>query len=266
MRVARACGAIGLTLALTGACANPFGRQYEYEEQYYLDANGGVTVVVDASVPALVALRGVALDPAPAAHTDRAEIRKQFEAAGCTVVRVAAPWRRNGRRFIQVSIQADDVRELSKCGILTWSTFSGLVPETDPAFGPVAHYRQTVGEAAGGNPGAVNWDGTEIVAVKLHLPSRIFFQNARRLEDGTVRDYERGNIVTWEQRLTDRLAGKPIEIDVKMSPQSILHTTLWLFAGAFAAAVLAMMGAIWWIVKNGKKRQKAEGKGQVGQR
>jgi hypothetical protein len=63
--------------------------------------------------------------------------------------------------------------------------------------------------------------------------------------------------VTWEQRLTDRLAGKPIDIDVKMSPQSILHTTLWLFAGAFAAAALAMMGAIWWIVGKGKRRQKA---------
>jgi len=257
MRVGCALGAIGLTLALFSACANPFGRQYEYEEQYYLDTTGAVTVVVDASVPALVALRGVALDPAPAAVTDRAEIRKQFEAAGCTVARVAAPWRRNGRRFIQVSIQADDIRELSKCGVLAWSTFSGLVPENDPVFGPIARYRQLVGAASGGNPGAVNWDGTEIVAVKLHLPSRIFFQNARRLEDGTARDYERGNIVTWEQHLTDRLAGKPIEIDVKMSPQSILHTTLWLFAGAFGAAVLAMMGAIWWIVGKGKRRQRA---------
>jgi len=257
MRVGCALGALGLTLALSGACANPFGRQYEYEEQYYLATNGAVTVVIDASVPALVALRGVSLDPAPTAVTDRTEIRTRFEAAGCTVVRVDAPWRRNGRRFIQVSIQAYDIRELSKCGVLAWSTFSGLAAETDPAFGPIAHYRQLVGAAAGGNPGAVNWDGSEIVAVKLHLPSRIFFQNARRLEDGTVRDYERGNIVTWEQRLTDRLAGKPIDIDVKMSPQSILHTTLWLFAGAFAAAALAMMGAIWWIVGKGKRRQKA---------
>jgi hypothetical protein len=257
MRVARACGAIGLTLALCGACTNPFGRQYEYEEQYYLDTNGAVTVVVDASVPALVALRGAPLDPAPTARTDRAEVRKQFEAAGCTVIRVAEPWRRNGRRFIEVSIQADDIRDLAKCGLLEWSTFSGLVPETDPVFGPVAHYRQVVGAAAGGNPGAANWDGTEIVAVKLHLPSRIFSQNARRLEDGGIRDAERGNIVTWEQRLSDRLAGKPIEIDVKMSPRSILHTTLWLFAGAFAAAALAMMGAIWWIVAKGKRRRNA---------
>jgi hypothetical protein len=257
MRVACALGAIGLTLALSGACANPFGRQYEYEEQYYLDTNGAVTVVVDASLPALVALRGMALDPAPTAVTDRTEIRKQFEAAGCTVVRVAAPWRRSGRRFIQVSIQADDIRELSKCGVLAWSTFSGLVPETDTVFGPVAHYRQLLGAAAAGNPGAVNWDGSEIVAVKLHLPSRIFSQNARRLEDGGVRDAERGNIVTWEQRLTDRMVGKPIEIDVKMSPRSILHTTLWLFAGAFAAAVVVMMGAIWWIVGKGKRRQRA---------
>jgi len=53
--------------------------------------------------------------------------------------------------------------------------------------------------------------------------------------------------VTYEQRLTDRRAGKPIEINVSMDPKSILYLTLWLFAGAFGAAVIALVLVIWWI-------------------
>jgi len=253
VRARRLLAACGLAATLAGGCSNPFGRQYEYEEQYYLDTAGAVTVVVDASIPALVALRGLPLDPAPSARTDRAELRKVFENAGCRVDSVAQPWRRNGRRFMQVSLSADSVGALAACRPLAWSTYSGLTPENDPVFGPIIHYYQVVGAAAGGNPGAVNWDGKERVAIKLHLPSRIKYHSARWIEDGTTRDVERGNIVTWEQRLTDRIAGKPIEIDVKMDPQSILYTTLWLFAGAFGAAVLTMAGLIWWVVKKGAK-------------
>jgi preprotein translocase subunit SecG len=36
-----------------------------------------------------------------------------------------------------------------------------------------------------------------------------------------------------------------------MSSQSILHRTLWLFAGAFAAAVLVLVALIWWAMRRG---------------
>ena len=52
--------------------------------------------------------------------------------------------------------------------------------------------------------------GDEIVAFRLHLPARIRFQNSRYLERDESRPAARGNIVTWEQRLRERLAGKPI--------------------------------------------------------
>ena len=35
-----------------------------------------------------------------------------FEASGCTVENVGQPWRRKGRRFIQVRIDTADVRTL----------------------------------------------------------------------------------------------------------------------------------------------------------
>ena len=47
------------------------GGQYEYEEEIYLELDGSATVVVNASIPALVALRGLPLDPNPEARIDR---------------------------------------------------------------------------------------------------------------------------------------------------------------------------------------------------
>ena len=234
--------AAGLLLLSSIACSGlPLGRQYEYEEQLYLDVDGSAVVVVDSSIAALVALRGVPLDPSPTARTDRGEIRRALEAVGCTVDTVGQGWRRRTRRFVQFRISTTDVRTLSKCGLLSWSTYALDATET------VLHYRQTVGAPTPGEPGQVNWDGSEIVAFKLHLPSRVFDHNVRRLEDNAPGGLERGNILTWEQRFADRRAGMPITIDVKMDPTSILYTTLWLFAGAFGAAVLMLGGVVWWV-------------------
>ena len=41
------------------ACGNVIARKYEYEEEIFLALDGSATVYVNASVPALVALRGV---------------------------------------------------------------------------------------------------------------------------------------------------------------------------------------------------------------
>jgi hypothetical protein len=97
----------------------------------------------------------------------------------------------------------------------------------------------------------VGWDGSEIVAFRLHLPSRIIWHNARDLQSGQPRTAARGNILSWEQHLTDRLDGTPVDIRVEMDSQSILHRTLWLFGGAFLAAVAALALLIWFTVRKG---------------
>jgi hypothetical protein len=236
-----------LVWLVTSACHNPLGRQYEYEEQLYLNVDGSATVIVDGSLPAFVALRGLAVDPAPHALTDRNDVRRAFERAGCPVTSVGQPWRRNGRRFVQVRIQTEDVRTLGTCTLLAWSSYA-----FDRSDGEI-HYHQRVGAPTGGSPGTVNWDGSELVAFKLHLPSRVVFHNVKRLDDGQTGDLERGNILTWEQRLTDRRAGTPIEMDVRMEGQSILYRALWLFAGAFLAAVGALAALIWWTMRRGRR-------------
>ena len=189
-------------------------RQYEYEEDLYLRLDGSATVLVNASVPALVALRGLDLDPAPNARLDRAVIRAAYASAVTEVVRISRPWRRAGRRFVQIRLAVADVRRLGDVPPFAWSAY-----RLEPA-GDFLIYRQTLGKAAG---------------------------------------VERGNILVWEQRLADRLAGTPVAIDARVEARSILRTTLWIFGVSAAAAVGVMAGLIWWAVRRGRRASRATG-------
>jgi hypothetical protein len=249
MRVRTAGAVLGaIALSIGSACSNPLGRQYEYEEQLYLDVNGAATVIVDSSIAALVALRGVPLDSSPSARTDRDEVKRVFEARGCRILRVGQPWRRDGRSFVQIRMETDHVQTFGGCGLLGWSNY---VFETDSSG---AHFAQKVGASTVGDPGKVNWNGKELVAFKLHLPSRILYHNVRRIEDGLPGEVERGNILTWEQSLADRRASKPVNIDVRIDAVPILHRTLWLFGGSFLAALIVVGTMVWFTVRHGRKR------------
>lgn len=247
VRIGGVAAALLSMTAIAAGCGNPLGRQYEYEEQIYLGVDGSATILVDSSLPALVALHGVPIDPSPHGLTDREEIRRLFDVGACRVVRVGQPWRRSGRRFVQVRLETADIRKLNTCGPLGWSAST-----FDVDNGQI-HYRQTIGPPTAASPGAVNWDGSELVGFKLHLPSRILSHNVRRLDNGATGDVERGNILTWEQTLADRRAGEPVDIDVRMEAESILGRTLWLFAGAFLAAAATLAVVVWWIVRRGKR-------------
>lgn len=240
--------AILICLAAGASCANPLARQYEYDEQTYLEVDGSATVVLSASIAALVALRGLALDPDPQARLGSDEVRAAFEAAGCDVERVSRPWRRNGRRYVQARLRVNDVRKAGNCGVLSWSTYGF---EVTPGQ---IRYTQDVGAPLGTAPAGVTWDGRELVAFKLHLPSRVIYQNVRRLSDGEAGKTERGNILTWEQRLSDRLAGAPVTMEVRTDAESILYRTVSLFAGAFGAAVIVLVLLIWWTIRRGRIR------------
>ena len=246
------CCAVAVVTA-TPAAETRLDGSDEYEEQIYLRVDGSATVVIDASIPALVALRNLPLDPSRASRIDRDELRTLFASQGCVDPRVGQPWVRKGRRFVQVDLSVGDVRELTKCAPLAWSSYSFERSSTD------IHFVQRMGAAANGAPGNVNWDGSELVGFKLHAPSRVLYHNVRRLEDNQPGQPDRGNILTWEQRLSDRQAGQPLVMDVRLAPESILYRTLWLFAGAFAAAVAVIGALIWAMVDRGRRAQRGEG-------
>jgi hypothetical protein len=89
------------------------------------------------------------------------------------------------------------------------------------------------------------------------MPNRILYHNVRSMDREEPVDVERGNILTWEQSLKDRRAGKPIHIDVRMETESILRRTLTLFAGSFVAAIAALAGIVWLTVRRGRARAQA---------
>jgi hypothetical protein len=234
------------------SCGGRLIRQYEYEEEMYLDLDGSATVVVNASVAALVALRGLNLPTDRDARLDRQRVRSAYESDVTRVTRVSRPWRRDGRRFVQIRLEVDDVRRLPAARPFDWSEYA--LSEQ----GEARTYKQVVRGAPRPTPSWAGWNGSEIVAFRLHLPSIIRYHNVRDVETGQTRDVDRGNILTWEQRLSDRLAAKPLEMEARVDFRSILGRTLRLFAGAFGAAVLLLGGIIWWTARRGRKRRAPE--------
>jgi hypothetical protein len=241
-RLLTGCVLCGLCVLLVSAaaCSSAISifRQYEYEEEIYLSLDGTATVYVNTSLAALNALRGTAFDAAPTARVDVPAIRAYFTSPTTHVRRVSQS-RRDGRRYIHVRLEADNLRTLGEVAPFAWSKYR--LEQEDTLF----LYRQTVGASAAAASGGPGWNGRELVAFRLHLPSKIRHQN-------THREVRRGNILEWEQPLADRLRGVPLEFEANMDAQSILYRTLWLFAATFVAVAVAFVLVIWWVIRRPK--------------
>ena len=237
---------IAAAVMLTACGGRLVKKQYEYEEELYLGLDGSATLNVNASVPALVALRGVELNASPRARFDRDRIRAFYQGPGVTVTALSSS-RRYGRRFVHVSMDVPDVRSLQHLAPFAWSTYRFA------REGDVYEFKQAVGAAAGRSVSDVGWDGSELVAFRMHLPSKIAYHNA------PSRRTERGNILEWEQPLADRMHGMPVDIDVQMETRSILARTLLLFGSTIVAALASLAAVIWWTARRGRE---AGGRGQ----
>jgi hypothetical protein len=241
-------------LVAAGCQTIGFAKQYEYGERVDLSLDGSAIVDVNASIAALVALRGAALDVDPEARFDRHAISTLYEGPGATVRDISA-YRRHGRRFVHVQIAVSDIHQLPKLPPLAWSRYR--LERVDQEY----HFVQEVGAPGHSNdPGATvafggpvvrrrigdfGWSGDELVAFRVHLPSRINFHNSSD-------NIERGNVLVWEQTLRDRLSGTPLRMEARMETQSILYRTLWLFVGTFLAALALLAVIVWWVGRKGR--------------
>src|SRR5512132_4288935 len=129
-------------LVLSACAGRLLKKQYEYEEELYLGLDGSATLNVNASVPALVALRGIELNPSPRARFDRERIRSFYEGPGVTVSALSSS-RRDGRRFVHVSLDVLDVRTLEHIAPFAWSTYRFA------REGDLYEFKQTVGAPTG---------------------------------------------------------------------------------------------------------------------
>ncbi|HEY2431726.1 MAG TPA: hypothetical protein VGI12_03560 [Vicinamibacterales bacterium] len=250
--------AIVLAAAAAAACGmpSPLGPDYEYEEDLTLSMDGSATLDVNASVLALDALKGLTLPPDVNARTDdlRDRVRALYESPYAGVGRIST-WTRRGHRFVGIRLTVPDIRALPKAPQFAWAKYA-LSPD-----GELVAFRETLSKPPPPGVTLPPWRGDELVAFRVHLPARIRFQNSRYLDGGGTRPASRGNIVTWEQRLQQRIEGKPIAyaedrtpdvMEVRMDRESILYRTLWLFGIAFAAALLVLAGLIWLTMRRGR--------------
>jgi len=221
------------------ACSGLTSRKYEYEEEIFLALDGSATVYVNASLPALVALRGAALPVDPGARLDRQAVRDWYESPVTHVINVSTS-RRDNRRYVHVRIDVPDVRRMSEAPPFAWSAYS-LSPHDG-----LYEYSQQVLTSAGKDVGQVGWTGRELVAFRLHLPSKVPFHNS------PSRRTERGNIIVWEQPLAERLKGAPLDIQVQMEQRSILVRTLSLFGVMILAVAATFAAFIYWIKRKGR--------------
>ena len=248
--------AIVLAAAATACGRSPLGQEYEYEEDLTLSMDGSASLVVNASVPALDALKGMTLSADVTARADqiRDQVRAFYESRYSRVGRIST-WTRRGRRFVGIHLTVPDIRELPKAAPFAWARYDLR------ADGETVVFRQTLSKPPPPAQPLPAWRGDEIIAFRLHLPARIRFQNSRYLDGGESRPASRGNILTWEQRLHQRLEGKPIAyaedrtpdvMEARMDRDSILFRTLWLFGIAFAAALVVLAALIWLTMRKGR--------------
>src|SRR5436190_2550072 len=237
---------VAAALMLSACGGRLVKKQYEYEEELYLGLDGSATLNVNASVPALVALRAVDLNASPRSRFERERLRAFYEGPGVTVTALSSS-RRYGRRFVHVSMDVADVRSLQRLAPFAWSTYRF------GREGDVYEFKQTVGAPTGRSVSDAGWDGSELVAFRMHLPSKIAYHNA------PSRRTERGNILEWEQTLAERLRGTPVDIDVQMETQSILARTLLLFGTTMIAALATLAAIIWWIARKGRDVERFAG-------
>ena len=223
-----------LTAVASSACDNVMTRKYEYEEEVFLALDGSAAVYVNASVPALVALRGLKLPLDPGARLDRVAVRALYDTPVSRVASVTTS-RKEGRRYVHLRLDVPDIRRLGEAAPFAWSTYRYL--EGDARF----EFGQQMQAAAGSEVGDVGWRGDELIAVRIHLPSRVDFHNS------PSRTIERGNIIVWEQPLAERIKGTPLEIVARMEKESILFRTLALFGGMAVLVTATFAGVIWFV-------------------
>jgi len=214
------------------ACGNVIARKYEYEEEMFLSLDGAATVYVNASVPALVALRGAALPLDPNARLDRTVVRDFFNTPVSQVASVTTS-RRQGRRYVHLRMTVPDIRRLGEAPPFAWSTYRYVEGDT-------LEFAQRMQASAGKDVGNVGWDGDELIAVRLHLPSVV-------TDNNSPLKVQRGNILVWEQLLAERQKGTALDIQARMQKESILFRTLALFGAMGVLVVLTFIAVIWYV-------------------
>ncbi len=230
----RLAAALLLAVGLSGCL------KYEYEHEFWLRVDGSGAVNVTGRPALWTAFKGLGNPRDPESTATRDAARALFERSGLQVKRVTVT-RREGRPYLFVSAEFEDVNRLS-----------GTPAFPDLRIGMRREQDRLIVEGTWARPkdapevGARDRDG--LMAVRFHLPSKVF--GHKNAADGV----ERGNILGWRQEVAQGLDGRGLDFGAEMDERSILLSTVVLFASAIATAVLLLAGALWAVVRRGRKQ------------
>jgi hypothetical protein len=236
--MARAILALLLAVSLRGCVA------YEYEHEFWLRVDGSGTVNVTGRPELWAAMKGLAGAQAADEDQARAALRALFESSGLRVGRVTLTHRR-GRPYLFVSATFDDVNTLA--GTPAFPDLALSLRREGEDLRLEGRWRRPPGLP---DPPPAARDG--LMAVRFHLPSKV---HSHRNAFGGV---ERGNIVGWRQTVAEAVAGRPLEMGAALDSQSILLSTVGLFAAAILAAATLVAGILFWVVRAGRRADKPE--------
>jgi hypothetical protein len=228
----RAVLALLLAASLRGCVA------YEFEHEFWVRVDGSGTVNVTARPELWAAMKGLkGLE-----GTDgRDAVRALFEASGLSVRRVTLTHRK-GRPYLFVSADFPDVNRLAG---------TPAFPDLALTLRPEGENLRLDGRWARppGLPdvGPDQRDG--LMAVRFHLPSKVYSHR------NAFAGVERGNIVGWRETVTEGLAGRPLDLGAVMDRRSILMSTVGLFATAIVLALVLLGGALYWVVRAGRRAE-----------
>lgn len=222
-----------LSPALRGCVA------YEYEHEFWLKVDGSGSVNVTGRPGLWLAFKGIGSGPEAEPETLRAAARAAFESSGLRVRRVTVT-RRDGRPYLFVAADFADVNRIA-----------GSPAFPDLRIGLRRDADRLVLEGSWQAPaarGAGSGDADGLMAVRFHLPSRVYSHR------NAFQGVERGNIVSWRQDVATARAGAALVFGAQMDQRSILGSTVALFAGAIALALGILALALWLTARRGRRQ------------
>ncbi len=226
---------VGLALLIAFALRGCI--HYEFEHEFWLRVDGSGTVNVTGRLGLWTAFKSLPLDAKDPEGMKKAA-RALFESSGLEVRRVTLVSRR-GHRYLFVAADFKDVNRISYTPAFP-DLRLGLRHETGRLQLDGSWQRPL--EAL---PGESDREG--LIAVRFHLPSKVYTH--RNAAEGV----ERGNILAWREDTAAALDGGRLEFGAEMDERSILLSTVMLFAGAVVLAVLLLAGALWAVVRRGRR-------------
>ena len=226
--------AVPLLLLSLGGCLT-----YEYEHEFWLDVDGSGTVNVTGRPALWTAMKGLGRPEDPDGTATENTVRELFERSGLEVERVTLT-RRDGQSYLFVSARFTDVNRLS---------YTPAFPDLRVALENEKGRLRLDGswQRPLDAPDIGERDREGLMAVRFHLPSKVY--SHRNASDGV----ERGNILGWRQDVSAALDGRRLELGAVMGRRSILFSTVALFGGAVALAVLLLTLALWATLRRGHR-------------